>query len=309
MFRVRNSYRCICQEGDNGKFCENQTCNLGRRLCSNNGNCYIVSGKRKCQCDFKYTGDQCQEFEDPCKKKNCLSGLCLRTGDGTSSLCQGFPISPFSTTSSRLRSTITNSLETTSKSSPHLNSPPISHTCPDKKCAAGICQAENVSSYIGNKCNCFTGWTGKFCSNRVDVCHSNPCLNGGICLQGSSLDYFCKCLEGYAGYNCQIYLNSDLNEEECLAESCSGNGHCFIDFYKEPHCKCYHGYYGKRCDRIVTCNEMTCKKGLCYQPKKKNVMLPAECLCFDGWTGEYCQIMATTCLKVSFYFPLVQFSN
>ena len=37
----------------------------------------------------------------------------------------------------------------------------------------------------------------------IDECASNPCQNGGSCVDGINL-YTCNCNAGYAGYNCEI---------------------------------------------------------------------------------------------------------
>ena len=36
----------------------------------------------------------------------------------------------------------------------------------------------------------------------VDACHSNPCLNGGMC-SSSGGSYNCSCPIGYSGDNCE----------------------------------------------------------------------------------------------------------
>ena len=36
----------------------------------------------------------------------------------------------------------------------------------------------------------------------VDVCSSNPCENGGTCMDGIN-EYSCQCVAGYTGANCE----------------------------------------------------------------------------------------------------------
>ena len=36
----------------------------------------------------------------------------------------------------------------------------------------------------------------------IEECNSNPCRNGGTCIDGAN-SYQCKCADGYAGANCE----------------------------------------------------------------------------------------------------------
>lgn len=50
----------------------------------------------------------------------------------------------------------------------------------------------------GYYCTCEPGWTGPECSTDVDECSSDPCRNGGICIDQLN-SYYCQCLPGYTG--------------------------------------------------------------------------------------------------------------
>lgn len=52
-------------------------------------------------------------------------------------------------------------------------------------------------------CLCFPGYTGQFCSNKIDYCSSNPCVNGGVCRSTSS-GFTCSCPQSHTGNFCQI---------------------------------------------------------------------------------------------------------
>ena len=55
---------------------------------------------------------------------------------------------------------------------------------------------------ISEPCICNTGFTGKgtHCERQ---CESNPCLNGGTCLEISDeIDAFCLCSWGFTGKTC-----------------------------------------------------------------------------------------------------------
>ncbi|XP_019639840.1 PREDICTED: fibropellin-1-like [Branchiostoma belcheri] len=57
------------------------------------------------------------------------------------------------------------------------------------------------------------------CQSEIDECSSEPCANGGICLDGLN-SYRCFCQFGYAGNNCQTDL--DL----CAMVSCPSDWQC-----------------------------------------------------------------------------------
>lgn len=39
------------------------------------------------------------------------------------------------------------------------------------------------------------GWTGAKCEDDIDECNSNPCQNGGVCIDIHA-DYMCACTFG-----------------------------------------------------------------------------------------------------------------
>ena len=41
-----------------------------------------------------------------------------------------------------------------------------------------------------------------FCYQERDLCHPNPCLNGGTCSRTEFGGYRCECTSGYSGTNC-----------------------------------------------------------------------------------------------------------
>ena len=54
------------------------------------------------------------------------------------------------------------------------------------------------------------------CLLDINECLSNPCRNGGICVNGQNR-YSCTCLPGYHGDNCQQgKLNIGLLQKSCL---------------------------------------------------------------------------------------------
>ena len=86
------------------------------------------------------------------------------------------------------------------------------------------------------------------------ACSSNPCLNGGNCQLTTSGGFFCICLTGFTGPNCQIQQSGS----NCAASPCLNGGTC-SDTSTGYFCKCQANYYGRNCDYQVTAQ--TCSAG------------------------------------------------
>uniref|UniRef100_UPI00398E7CBB LOW QUALITY PROTEIN: protein HEG n=1 Tax=Pristiophorus japonicus TaxID=55135 RepID=UPI00398E7CBB len=76
-----------------------------------------------------------------------------------------------------------------------------------------------------------------------NVCISNPCLNGGICVNHRNNSKKCVCAPSWQGVNC----SKDV--DECLSNPCPSRAKC-VNKLGSFTCKCYPGYYlekGTRC--------------------------------------------------------------
>lgn len=67
----------------------------------------------------------------------------------------------------------------------------------------------SVSIFINStySCYCIDGYTGVQCQTNWDECYSNPCQNGGSCIDGVA-QYNCSCPDGFVGKYCGIYIIS-----------------------------------------------------------------------------------------------------
>ncbi|KAG5834970.1 hypothetical protein ANANG_G00267170 [Anguilla anguilla] len=54
----------------------------------------------------------------------------------------------------------------------------------------------------GADCTCSPGYAGDRCELEADECESNPCLNGGTCLDQFNR-FQCVCVPGFIGRHCE----------------------------------------------------------------------------------------------------------
>lgn len=55
-----------------------------------------------------------------------------------------------------------------------------------------------IHPIAGLRCRCPVGFTGDYCETEINLCYSNPCLNGGVCVRREG-GYTCICREDYTG--------------------------------------------------------------------------------------------------------------
>lgn len=106
-------------------------------------------------------------------------------------------------------------------------------------------------------CYCIDGYTGVQCQTNWDECWSDPCQNGGTCIDGIA-SYNCSCPNGFVGNDCEVNYN------ECDSNPCHNNGTC-LDLNNGYVCQCEPGYSGVYCELdIAVCNntgEERCANG------------------------------------------------
>uniref|UniRef100_A0A4X2M7T4 Cubilin n=1 Tax=Vombatus ursinus TaxID=29139 RepID=A0A4X2M7T4_VOMUR len=119
------------------------------------------------------------------------------------------------------------------------------------------------------------------------VCSSNPCQNGGTCL--NLLDsFFCLCPPNWKGPVC----SADVNECEIYAGtpmSCQNGGTCF-NTAGSYSCTCKPENYGPQCasmyDDCRQGSKALCTHGICEDLDREQVDVPKyTCLCDAGWSS------------------------
>lgn len=104
----------------------------------------------------------------------------------------------------------------------------------------------------------FSSYTGSNCQNRINLCNSNPCLNGATC-QDHITHYSCRCPYGFTGSNCREFV------DWCSTNPCENQATCRQD-KNQYQCLCGPGWTGKVCDvEMVSCKDAAARKGKNYK--------------------------------------------
>lgn len=62
-----------------------------------------------------------------------------------------------------------------------------------------------IHPITGLRCRCPAGFTGDYCEIEINLCYSNPCMNGGVCARREG-GYTCICREDYTGESVVVYF-------------------------------------------------------------------------------------------------------
>ncbi|XP_068110920.1 cadherin EGF LAG seven-pass G-type receptor 3 [Hyperolius riggenbachi] len=92
----------------------------------------------------------------------------------------------------------------------------------------------------GLRCRCPQGFTGDYCETEINLCYSNPCQNGGVCVKRES-GYTCICKERFTGDNCEV----DSGSGRCRPGVCRNGGTCTNLAEGGFTCQCPSGGFEK----------------------------------------------------------------
>uniref|UniRef100_A0AAV2IWP0 CRUMBS n=1 Tax=Knipowitschia caucasica TaxID=637954 RepID=A0AAV2IWP0_KNICA len=147
----------------------------------------------------------------------------------------------------------------------------------------------DASGYI---CQCQPGFAGENCSVNINECESEPCQNGGVCLDQVN-SYICACSAGFLGLQCEVNIN------ECESQPCLNGGWC-EDGRASYTCHCPDPepgelpWGGQLCHiRLHGCVQHQCQNEAICSPWLRGDEHGHTCLCQHGFYDEHCSTRTT----------------
>ncbi|PIK52467.1 putative sushi, von Willebrand factor type A [Apostichopus japonicus] len=204
-----NSFSCTCTEGYTGPDCSVDINDCEQNPCLNGGTCQDGLSLFVCYCQPGFEGNLCETERDPCSHQPCHNGgFCEAAGHEYQCRCATAEYQPAVET-----------LATT-----------------------GDCVDTEGDSY---RCNCYTGFTGQHCEDKIDYCDELLCDNGGTCSQTRE-GATCICPIEYAGETC------GHRRTICDDERCENGATCNLleiaGQRNEYACDCVPGFTGRHCE-------------------------------------------------------------
>nr|XP_026487801.1 protein eyes shut [Vanessa tameamea] len=213
---INSTFACYCIDGYTGVQCQTNWDECWSNPCQNDGVCIDGVATYNCSCPDGFIGDNCETNFNECESNPCRNnGTCI---DMTNEyICHCIP--GFSGEHCELDVAVCNSTE-------------------EERCYNGgeCIEGPGFKFY----CKCSAGWAGTKCEEQIDECQSDPCKNGGICIDVHA-DYMCACAYGFTGKDCEVQI------EFCDEDSCSNNALCVVEDGVRI-CYCVPDYHGERCE-------------------------------------------------------------
>uniref|UniRef100_A0A1A8LWM7 Delta-like protein n=2 Tax=Nothobranchius pienaari TaxID=704102 RepID=A0A1A8LWM7_9TELE len=143
-----------------------------------------------------------------------------------------------------------------------------------------------LDSESGYTCVCPKGFEGPLCEHKVLTCVDRPCFHGGTCTErDNGLSYTCECPAGYTGLNCEKKM------DKCTSLQCANGGHCVVHGSLRL-CSCRSGFTGLRCEiNIDECARNPCANASTCIDRINGY----TCTCAPGYTGRHCDRPTNRC--------------
>ncbi|XP_024128868.1 protein jagged-2 isoform X1 [Oryzias melastigma] len=272
---MAKGYQCVCQPGFVGRHCEVQRNLCSSSPCKNGGQCHALLDHFLCQCLQGFTGATCEVQNDPCwpnpchNKAQCFSRLndfyCSCSNEYEGKTCSELK-DHCKTNTCLVIDSCTVGVFTNDTQQLVISS----NVCGSH----GRCISLTAGDFT---CSCDPGFTGSNCHENINDCASNPCKNGGTCIDGIN-SFQCVCPGGWEGPLC------DADVDECSGLPCQNGGQC-VDLLNDFYCMCVDNWKGKTChSRESQCDSNTCSNGgTCYDHGDSFM-----CSCPAGWGGHTC---------------------
>ncbi|KAM4712992.1 protein jagged-2b isoform 2-T2 [Anableps anableps] len=270
-------YHCQCPSGFVGNHCELQRNKCESRPCQNGGQCHTVLDDFICECPPEFGGQLCEiSHSDACDSNPCENGaICHSMDQDFYCACpEGYEGKTCEHLKETCQTTTCQVIDSCIVAVPIDDSGGVQHVSSNVCGPRGRCISQPTGNFT---CICDPGFSGIYCHENINDCISNPCKNGGTCIDGLN-SFQCFCPDGWEGQLC------DLNVNECRHNPCKNGGHC-IDLVNDFYCECTDDWKGKTChSRESQCDETTCSNGgTCYDHGDA-----FRCSCPPGWEGNTC---------------------
>nr|XP_043903613.1 delta-like protein 4 isoform X1 [Solea senegalensis] len=146
-----------------------------------------------------------------------------------------------------------------------------------------------VDSENGYGCVCPPGFEGTRCENKVLTCADAPCFQRGKCIErNNGNSYICECPAGYTGLNCEKKV------DKCTSLKCTNGGHCVVRGNLRL-CSCRSGFTGLRCEiNVDECARNPCANGSTCVDRMNDY----TCTCPPGYTGRHCDRPTDLCASL-----------
>nr|XP_020459662.1 protein jagged-2-like isoform X2 [Monopterus albus] len=273
-------YHCQCPPGFMGTHCEIQRNTCNSRPCQNGGRCHSVSNGFVCKCSPEFSGQFCEILtstpSDACDPNPCENeAKCYSMGQDFYCACpEGYEGKTCEQLKPNCHTTPCQVIDSCTVAVATNDSSGVQHISSNICGPRGRC----ISQPSGNfACICDPGFSGIYCHKNINDCVSNPCRNGGTCIDGVN-SFQCFCPDGWEGRLC------DLNIDECRHNPCKNGGRC-VDLVNDFVCECADNWKGKTChSRESQCDATTCSNGgTCYDHGDT-----FHCACPPAWGGNAC---------------------